>query len=333
MWYAWIDSHFSAPASVAIHWVFTTCQCARYYLRVSLESCRHPLPSCSVTRKADPQWLHRRSMCPLPSVWVWPMEAWCRSLEAERRVRIRATMEKKKKRATMFWLLIQSVTSWLPSIDSHSSGGSYPLWILVTAPSSVTFCLGMVQTLCCWQSIILNQLFLVSPVLACTFIEDNSIKLSSVSSLHVLFVFFWELVWYQMLASVQFSHSVVSDSLQPHGLQHARPRCPSPTPRAYSNSCPLSRWCPPAISSSVIPFSSCLQYFPASGSFPMSQFFASGGQSIGVSASASVLPMNIQDWFPLGQTGWISLQSKGLSWVFSNTTVQKHQFFSAQLSL
>ena len=112
------------------------------------ESCRHPLPSCSVTRKADPQWLHRRSMRPLPSVWVWPMEAWCRSLEAERRVRIRATMEKKK-RATMFWLLIQSVTSWLPSIDSHSSGGSYPLWILVTAPSSVTFCLGMVQTLCC----------------------------------------------------------------------------------------------------------------------------------------------------------------------------------------
>jgi len=133
--------------------------------------------------------------------------------------------------------------------------------------------------------------------------------------------------------SVQFSLSVMSDSLWPHGLQHARPPCPSPTPRVHSNSCPLSWWCHPTISSSVIPFSSCLQSFLASGSFQMSQLFASGGQSIGVSASPSVLPMNIQNWFPLGLTGWISLQSKGLSRVFSNTTVQKHQFFSAQLSL
>ena len=133
--------------------------------------------------------------------------------------------------------------------------------------------------------------------------------------------------------SVQFSHSVVSDSLQPHGLQHARPPCPSPTPGVYSDSCPWSRWCHPTISSSVVPFSSCLQSFPASGSFPMSQLFASGGQSIGVSASASVLPMKTQDWSPLGWTGWISLQSKGLSKVFSNATVQKHQFFGAQLSL
>ena len=132
---------------------------------------------------------------------------------------------------------------------------------------------------------------------------------------------------------VQFSRSVVSDSLQPHGLQHARPPCPSPTPRVYSNSCPLTQWCHPTISSSVVPFSSSLQSFPASGSFPMNQFITSGGQSIGFSASASVLPMNIQDWFPLGWTGWISLQSKWLSRVFSNTTVQKHQFFSAQLSL
>ena len=131
----------------------------------------------------------------------------------------------------------------------------------------------------------------------------------------------------------QFSHSVMSDSLWPHGLEHSRSPCPSPTPRVYSNSCPLSRWCHPIISSSVIPFSSRLQSFPASGSFHMSQFFASGSQSIGVSASASVLPMNIQDWFLLGWTGWISLQSKGLSRVFSNTTVQKHQFFGAQLSL
>ena len=132
--------------------------------------------------------------------------------------------------------------------------------------------------------------------------------------------------------SIRFSCSVVSNSLWPHGLQHTRPLCPSPTPRVYSNSCPLSQWCHATISSSVIPFSSRLQSFPASGSFPMNQFFASGGQSIRVSASASVLPMNTHDWSPLGWTGWISLQSKGLSRVFSNTTVQKHQFFSAQLS-
>ena len=124
----------------------------------------------------------------------------------------------------------------------------------------------------------------------------------------------------------------MSDSLRPHGLQHARLSCPSPTPGACSNSRPSSWWCHPTISSSIVPFSSCLQSFPESGSFPMSQLFASGGQSTGVSASASVLPMNIQDWFPLGWTGWISLQSKRLSIVFSNTTVQKHQFFGAQLS-
>ena len=124
----------------------------------------------------------------------------------------------------------------------------------------------------------------------------------------------------------QFSCSVVSDSLWPHDSQHARPPCSSQTPRVYSNPCPSSRWCSPAISSSVVPFSSCPQALPASGSFPMSQLFESGGQSTGVSASASVLPMNTQDWSPLGWTGWISLQSKGLSRGFSNTTVQKHQF-------
>ena len=131
---------------------------------------------------------------------------------------------------------------------------------------------------------------------------------------------------------LQFSCSVVSDSLRPHNSQHARPPCPSPTPGVYSNSCSSSRWCHPAISSSVIPFSSCPQSLPASGSFPMSQLFAWGGQIIGVSVSASVLPMNTHDWSPLGWTGWISLQSKGLSRVFSNTTFQKHQFFSTQLS-
>ena len=155
-----------------------------------------------------------------------------------------------------------------------------------------------------------------------------------------LFRVFWPLVLEEpcciahsakRMHSVQFSCSVMSDSLQPHRLQRARPPCPSPTPRVYSNSCPLSQWCHPTISSSVVHFSSRLRSFPASGSFSMSQFFASGGQSIEV--SASVLPMNIQDWFPLGWTGWISLQSKELSRVFSNTTVQKHQFFGAQLSL
>ena len=133
--------------------------------------------------------------------------------------------------------------------------------------------------------------------------------------------------------SVQFSHSVMSDSLQPHEPHHTRPPCPLPTPRVHTNPCPLSQWCHPTISSSVIPFSACSQSFPASVSFSMSQLFASGGQCIRVSASTSLLPMNTQDWSPLKWTGWTSLQSKGLSRVSSNTTVQKHQFFSAQLYL
>ena len=136
-----------------------------------------------------------------------------------------------------------------------------------------------------------------------------------------------------MEITVQFSHSAMSDSLWPHGLQHARSPCPSPTPGIYPNSGPSSRWCHPTISFSVIPFSSCLQSFPASESFSMSQLFAPGGQKIGVSTSTSILPMNTQDWSPLGCTGSTSLQSKGLPRVFSNTTVQKHQFFGAQLSL
>ena len=136
-----------------------------------------------------------------------------------------------------------------------------------------------------------------------------------------------------LFSSVQFSHSVMSDSLWPHELQHARPPCLSPTPGVHSDSHPSSRWCHPAISPSVVPFSSCPQTLPASESFPMSQLFSWGGQSIGVSASASVLPMNTQDWFPLEWTGWISLQSKALSRVFSNTTVQKDSaFFTVQLS-
>ena len=138
---------------------------------------------------------------------------------------------------------------------------------------------------------------------------------------------------YLLYRSVQFSCSLVSNPLWPHGLQHARLPCPSPTPGAYPNSCPLNWWCHPTNSSSVVPFSSCLQSFPSSGSFPRSQFFTSGGQSIRVSASTSALPMNIQDWSPLGWTDWISLLSKELLRGFSNTTVQKHQFFGTQPSL
>ena len=156
----------------------------------------------------------------------------------------------------------------------------------------------------------------------------------------IFFSLFSTIGYYKILSrepyavhSVQFSCSVVSDSSQPHEPQHTRPPCPSPTPGVHPNPCPLSWWCYPTISSSVIRFSTCPQSFPASGSFQMSQLFASGGQSIGVSASTSVLPMNTQDWFPLGWTGSISLQSKGISRVFSNITVQKHQFFSAPLSL
>ena len=141
-------------------------------------------------------------------------------------------------------------------------------------------------------------------------------------------------VWYSLYSIIhQISRSVVSDSLRPHELQHTSPPCPSPTAGVYPNPCPLSQWCHLIISSSVLPFSSCLQSFPASGSFQVSQLFASGGQSTGISVSATDLPMNTQDWSQLGWTGWISLQSKGLSRVFSNTTVQKHQFFGAQFSL
>ena len=150
-----------------------------------------------------------------------------------------------------------------------------------------------------------------------------------IANTYVALTLCWRFFKILYIHSVQFSRSVVSDSLQPHGLQHVQLPCPSPAPRAYSNSWPLSQWCHPTISSSVVPFSSHLQSFPTSGSFQMTQFFTSGGQSIG--ASASVL--NIQDWFPLRLTALISLQFKGLSRVFSNTTVQKHQFFSAQLSL
>ena len=153
------------------------------------------------------------------------------------------------------------------------------------------------------------------------------------SSLSPLYLQAFEKLHLSFFSSVQFSRSVMSDSLRPHEPQHARPPCPSPTPRVHPNPCPSCRWCHPTVSSSVISFSSWPQSFPASGSFQMSQLSAAGGQSFGVSASTSVPPMNTQDWSPLGWTGCISLQSKGLARVFSNTTVQKHQFFGPQLSL
>ena len=155
------------------------------------------------------------------------------------------------------------------------------------------------------------------------------------STFRFSFLLDWITTFYSFLclfSSVQFSRSVVSDSLRPHEPQHARPPCPSPTPGLHSNSCPLSQWCHTAISSSVVPFASCPQSLPASESFPMNQLFTWGGQNIGVSASESVLPINTQDWSPLEWISWISLQSRGLARVFSSTTVQKHQFFGAPLS-
>ena len=184
------------------------------------------------------------------------------------------------------------------------------------------------MAVCSLTSFIIHQPFIPH-------LSPQNLKISSVDA-HFLPTSKPPFSCYRILLSFswfQFSRSVVPDYLWPHGLQHTRPPCPLPIPGVYPNSCPLSQWYHPTISSSVVPFSSCLQSFPAPGSFQISQFFTSRGQSIGVSASASVLPINTQDWFPLGLTGLISLQSKGLSGVFSNNTVQKHQFFGAQLSL
>ena len=182
----------------------------------------------------------------------------------------------------------------------------------------------------CTSFPIWNQSVVPCPVLTVAFWPAYRVLKRQVrwSGIPISWRIFHSLLWstQSRLCSVWFSRSVVSDSLRPHKLQHARPSCPSPTPGVYPNPCPSSWWCHPTISSSVVPFS-CPQSFRASGSFPVSQLFVSGGQSIEVSASTSVLSMNTQDWSPLGCTGWISWQSKGLSGVFSNTTVQKHQFF------
>ena len=200
------------------------------------------------------------------------------------------------------------------------------------------------QTYVHWSS---NHLILCRPLLLLPSIFPSIRVFSDESALRIRWPKYWNFSFsispsseYSGLTSFRMDwlgllavRAVVFNSLQPHGLQHTRPPSPSPTPGVYSNSCPFSQWCHPTISSSVVPFSSCLLPFPVSGSFQITQFFASGGQSIGVSASASVLPVNIQDWLPLGWSGWISLLFKGLSRVFSNTTVQKHQFFGAQLSL
>ena len=190
-----------------------------------------------------------------------------------------------------------------------------------------------------------NRLILCPPLLLLPSIFPSIRVFSNESVLHIRWPKYWNvtlttgksrfkiLTSWSEFNSAQFGHSVVSDSLWPHELQHTRLSCASPIPRVYSNSSPLSWWCHPTILSSVVPFSSRLKSFPASGSFQMSQVFASGGQSIGVSALASILPKKSQDLSPLEWTGWISLKSKELSRVFSNTTVQKHQFFSTQLSL
>ena len=202
-----------------------------------------------------------------------------------------------------------------PGVNSNSCPSSqwgHPPSHSVSSPSPPTFNLSQHQGLFQW----ITSSHQVAKVWSFSFSISPSNEYSGLISFQ----------------SVQFSCSVVSDSLWPHELQHARPPCPSPTPRVNSNSSPSSQWCHPAISSSVVPFSFCPQSLPASESFPMSQLFTWGGQSTGVSALASFLPKNTQGWSPLEWTGWISLQSKGLSRVFSNTTVQKHPFFSAQPS-
>ena len=184
-------------------------------------------------------------------------------------------------------------------------------------------------------SLVFPILFFSSVSLPCSF-KKTFISLPAIlwnSAFSWVYFSLSPLPFSSLLSSVQFSRSIVCDSLWPHELQHARFPCPAPTPGACSNSCPSSQWCHPTISSTVVPFSSCRLSFLASGSFPMSHFFTSSSQSIGVSASTSVLPVNIQDWFTLGWTGWISLLAKGLSRVFSNTMVQKHPFLGAQLSL
>ena len=199
------------------------------------------------------------------------------------------------------------------------------------APLSVTISQSLLRFMSIELVMLSNRLIL------CCFLLLLSVFLNiRVSSTELAICIRWSKYWSISISpandSIQFSCSVMSDSLRPQEPQHARPPCQKPNPRVYPNPCPLNQWCHPTISSSIIPFS-CLQSFPASGSFQMSQPFASGGQNIGVLASTSVLPMNTQDWSPLGWTGWICLQSKGLLSVFSNTTIQKHQFFSTQLSL
>ena len=227
----------------------------------------------------------------------------------------------------LYILVIFVIVFWIIAIQWVWSGillwlwFSFPCWLIMVNTFSCAYCLLV------YLFFFENHLY---PLL---------IFLKLWEYLNVYWSFKFPLLWISVTCIVlccsltlQFSRSVVSDSLRPHESQHTRPSCPSPTPGVYSNPCPLSRWCHPAISSSVVPFSSCSQSLPASGSFPVSQLFAWSDQTTGVSASASVLPINTQDWSPLGRTGWISSQSKGLSRVFSNTTVQKHQFIGAQLS-
>ena len=222
----------------------------------------------------------------------------------------------------------QQKSNWLDAIKISSTMLSPLLW-------SVTFGIKLNAQIC--RCVHIPYLSIHHCLNHYNLSSVTEYRYSGLVILHDFFSKSWHIIQQRFLCNTLitwllfFSHSVMSNSLRPHGLQYARLPCPSLSPRDCSNSCPLSWWCHPTISSSVIPFSSCPQSFPASGSFPMSWLFASASQNVGV--SASVFPMNIQDQFPLGLTGLISLQSKGLSRVFSNTTVWKHQFFSAQLSL
>ena len=218
-----------------------------------------------------------------------------------------------------FFMIVARVQSVSQSVQSlsHVWPFSTPWTIAHQASLSITNSRSLLKLMSIALVMPSNHLILCRPLLLLLSIFPNIRVFSNESVLRIQF---------------QFSRSVLPNSLQPHELQHARPPCPSSAPRVYPNPCSLSQWCHSTISSSVLPFSFHLQSFPASGSFQMNQFFESGGQSIGVSAAGSVLSLNIQDWFPLEWTAWISLQSNGLSRVFSNTTVQKHQFFSAQFS-
>ena len=276
---------------------------------------------CSVAQlhpTLQPHRLHQaKFLCPSPSPEacsnLYPLNWWCHSTISSSVIPFSTCCQYFPASGFFQWVgsLHQFPKHWNVSF-SISPSNEYSGWVPLGLASSI-----------CLLSKGLSRVFSSITGWKHQFFLTQS-SLGSKSHIHT---------WLLEKSSVQFSRSVMSDSLWPHEPQHARPPCPSLTSRVHPDPCPLNRWCHPTVSSSVVPFSSCPHSFPASGSFQMSQLFTSGGQSIGVSASTSVLPMNTQDWSPLGWTGWTSLQSKGLSRVFSSTTVQKYQVFGAQFSL